>query len=71
MFIIDSLVCYKGPDQEIEVFSQEVPDFLRKKNKMLKWFKSEIRKEEASAENELKTAPWFKSYGIKSQHVYV
>lgn len=66
MFIIDGLVCYKSQDQDIEVFSQDVPESLRKKNKMLKWFKSEIRKEETNAETQLKTAPWFKTFGFKS-----
>jgi hypothetical protein len=33
---------------------------------MLKWFKSEIRKEEASVETQIKTAPWFKTFGFKS-----
>jgi len=38
---------------------------------MLKWFKSEIQKEETCVETQQKTAPWFKTYGFKSQHVYV
>lgn len=32
---------------------------------MLKWFKAELKKEEQNI------APWFKTYGYKSQHLYV